>query len=142
MAGAKVVQFVGPSYHLADKKAAVQSAINVYPQHTTDTDWMMQASPGEVLITTLAGEVRGMRNVAGRLFVAAGSTLYEKAADDTFTTRGTLSSSAGFVGMSNNSTQLAIVDGASLYILTLATNVLTPIISVVFRAGPIHAGCP
>ena len=135
MAGAKVVQCVGPSYHLGDKKAAVQSAVNLYTQNTNGTDMMMQSTPGEVLITTLSGEVRGMRNVSGRLFVAAGQTLYEKNADDTFTSRGMLSTSAGFVGMASNSSQLAIVDGPNLYILTLATNVLTNVVAAGWRGS-------
>ena len=125
MAGKGYVQCAGPSYHLQDRKAAIQSAINCYPKRLEGDNVMMQSTPGEVLIATLPGEVRNSRNVEGRWFVVAGNTLYEMTAVGAYTVRGTLSSSAGFVGMADNMTQLAFVDGANLYIFTLASNVLT-----------------
>ena len=135
MAGQPYVSAIGPSYHLAERKAAVQSAINCYPQKLDDDRWMMASIPGEVDIATLAGEVRGSRNVQGRWFVAGGSTLYEVASDGTLTTRGTLSSTTGFVGMCDNKTQIAIVDGVSLYIFALSTNTLTTISSAGWRGS-------
>jgi hypothetical protein len=135
MAGTKFVQCVGPSYHLADKKAGVQSAINCYPQRLDGDNWMMAASPGEVEIAALSGPVRGSRCLFGRWFVAAGSTLYEVTPAGTFTARGALASSTGFIGMSHNKTQLALVDGATLYIFTLATNTLTVITSDGWRGS-------
>lgn len=135
MAGSKVVECIGPSYHLADKKAAVQSSINCYPQRLDGDNWMMASAPGEVEIATLPGPVRGSRNVLGRWFVAAGNKLYEMTAGGSYTVRGTLFSNAGFVGMSNNKTQVAIVDGPNLYIYTLTTNVLTPTNSAGWRGS-------
>lgn len=134
MAGSKVVQCIGPSYHLADRKAAVQSAINCYPKRLHGDEWIMAASPGEVLDTQFAGEVRGARNVDGRLFVVEGNRLQERVGA-AFVERGTLVSTSGFVGMAHNVFQLAIVDGANLYILTLATNVLTQIASAGWRGS-------
>ena len=130
MPGTPIFQCVGPSYHLADVKAAVQSAVNVFPTKLDGDNWMMTATPGEVLITTLAGEVRNQRDVEGRWFIVAGSTLYEMVSGAPVS-RGTLSSSSGFVGMAHNKTQLVMVDGATLYVYTLATNVL----NVVSSAG-------
>lgn len=135
MAGSKVVQCVGPSYHLDDKKAGVQSAINCFPQRLEGDSWMMAATPGEVEIAALGGPVRGSRHVFGRWFVAAGSTLYEMFPDGVHIARGTLASSAGFVGMSNNKTQLALVDGATLYIFNFASNTLTAIVSAGWRGS-------
>jgi hypothetical protein len=135
MAGKGYVQCVGPSYHLADKKSAIQSAINCYPQNL-DTDARMMASiPGEVDTATLAGPVRNQRNVEGRWFVVSGDTLYEQQADGSNVVRGTILTSTGFVGMSHNTSQLAIVDGANLYIFTLATNVLTQITVPAWRGS-------
>lgn len=88
---------------------------------------MLQGSPGEVQIANLGAAVRGSRNVEGRWFVAAGNTLYEVTTAGVATARGTLLTSTGFVGMSHNTSQLAMVDGANLYVFTLATNVLTQI---------------
>lgn len=135
MAGKGYVQCAGPSYHLQDRKAAVQSAINCHPKRLEGDNVMMQSTPGEVLIATLPGEVRNSRNVEGRWFVVAGATLYEMTAVGAYTVRGSLSSIAGFVGMADNKTQLAIVDGATLYIFTLASNVLTAITSSAWRGS-------
>lgn len=121
MAGSPVVQFAGPSYHLADRNAAVQASINCYPSRLEGKTWMLRGTPGKVLISSLPGPVRGTHVALGRLFVAAGTRLYEMLANETFVERGTFGSSVGFVGMDNNSTQLAIVDGAGLYILALAS---------------------
>ena len=135
MAKSAYVQCVGPSYHLAEVKAACQSAINCYPQKLDNDAWMMASTPGEVDIASLTYEVRGSRNVQGRWFVVAGSTLYEVTAAGVTTTRGTLSSSTGFVGMSDNKTQIAIVDGPTLYIFTLASNTLTAVSSAGWRGS-------
>ena len=135
MAKSAYVQCVGPSYHLAEVKAACQSAINCYPQKLDNDAWMMASTPGEVDIASLTYEVRGSRNVQGRWFVVAGSTLYEVTAAGVTTTRGTLSSSTGFVGMSDNKTQIAIVDGPNLYIFTLASNTLTAVSSAGWRGS-------
>lgn len=135
MAGSKVVQCVGPSYHLDDKKAGIQSAINCYPQRLEGDNWMMAASPGEVQIAALSGPLRGSRNVFGRWLVVAGNTLYEVTTTGAFTVRGTLATSVGFVGMSHNKTQVALVDGANLYLFTLGTNALTMIVSSGWRGS-------
>lgn len=135
MSGNAYVQCVGPSYHLADKKAAIQSAINCYPQKLDGDTWMMASSPGEVDIASLGYEVRNSRNVNGRWFLVSGQTLYEMSADGSYTVRGTLNSFSGFVGMSHNATQLAIVDGNNLYIFTLNTNTLTMVVSAGWRGS-------
>ena len=135
MAKSAYVQCVGPSYHLAEVKAACQSAINCYSQKLDNDAWMMASTPGEVDIASLTYEIRGSRNVQGRWFVVAGSTLYEVTAAGVTTVRGTLSSSTGFVGMSDNKTQIAIVDGPNLYIFTLASNVLTAVSSAGWRGS-------
>ncbi len=127
MAGKKYVECIGSSYQLADKKAGIQSAINCYPKRLSGDSWMMAATPGEVALATLAGAVRGSRNVDGRWFVVASNTLYEMTSTGSYTVRGTIDTSSGFVGMSHNKTQLAIVDGDNLYIYTLSTNALTQI---------------
>ena len=134
MAGSPIVQCIGPSYHLADVKAAVQSAVNCFPQRLDGDNWMMVSAPGEVLVSTLAGEVRNQRDVEGRWFVVAGSTLYEMVSGAPVT-RGTLGTSAGFVGMAHNRDQLVLVDGPSLYVFTLATNTLSVVSSAGWRGS-------
>lgn len=135
MTKSAIVQCVGPSYHLAEVKAACQSAINCYPQRLDGDNWMMASAPGEVQIANLTNEIRGSKNVQGRWFVVAGKTLYEVTSAGIATNRGTLASSTGFVGMDDNKTQLAIVDGANLYVYTLATNTLKTVSSAGWRGS-------
>jgi len=127
MAGRKVFECVGGSYYLADRKAAVQRSVNCYPQRLDGDRWMMAATPGEVEIAALNAPIRGSKDVEGRWFVVGGNTLYEVTSTGTATVRGTLATATGFVGMDDNKTQLAIVDGANLYIYALGGNVLTQI---------------
>ena len=66
MAGKNYIQCCGPSYHLAERKAGIQSAINCYLQLLADGARMMKATPGEALVVNLGAEIRGSRNVDGR----------------------------------------------------------------------------
>jgi len=127
MAKTKYVPAIGPSYHLSDIKAACQTSINCYLQRLDGDNVMLQGIPGETQIEDLSAEIRCMRNVEGRWLVVAGNTLYEQTTAGVATSRGTLLTSTGVVGMSHNQSQVAVVDGANLYIFTLATNVLTQI---------------
>jgi hypothetical protein len=129
MAGNPVVQFAGASYHLPDRKAAVQNAINCYPQRLEGADLMMVSAPGRTLLTTLGGEIRCIAYVQGRTFIVGGNTLYERTAPSTYTVRGTLLTSSGYVGSAYNQSQLALVDGPNLYVYNLAGNTLTQITS-------------
>lgn len=123
---ATAVSIVGPSYHLNDRKAAVQSAINCRPQRTEGTTYIMSATPGEALNATLSGEIRNFHDVEGRFFCVASNVLYELVAN-VWTSRGSIASNSGFVGMAHNASQLVLVDGNTLNVYSLATNVLTPI---------------
>ncbi len=126
MAGTPYVQAIGPSYHLGDRKAAVQRAVNVYPKKLDGSNFMMASAPGEVQVANLANEGRGQWATDGRLFTVAGNGLYELVSGS-YVLRGNLVTSSGRVGMDDNKTQLAIVDGDNLYIYNLASNVLTQI---------------
>lgn len=123
------IPFIGPSYQLRSRNADLQRAVNLIPVPLEPGNersvWRFEDVPGLVVAYSLDAPVRGVLNVNGRNFVVAGSELFELNADGTTTSRGALSSDAGFVGMTDNTTQLCISDGALLYVLTLATNVLT-----------------
>ena len=135
MAGSPIVQCVGSSYHLADTKAAIQSAINCYPERLDGDNWRMVGAPGEVLVAALGGEFRNQRDCGGRWFVVAGATLYEQQTNGTNTVRGTLLTSTGFVGMADNKTQLAIVDGANLYIYNLTSDTFAQVTAPAWRGS-------
>ena len=134
MAGNKAVQLVGPSYYIADRKAAVQRSVNAYPEKLDGDSFRMVGTPGEVEVVAMGAACRGSKVVGSRMFWVVGNTLYEVVGGSA-TSRGTLSTSSGFVGMDDNKTQLAIVDGANLYVFTLATNVLTLIVSAGWRGS-------
>lgn len=135
MAKTKVVGAVGNSYHLGDRKAAVQSAVNCYLQRLEGDNFMMASAPGEALVMALGGEGRANRNVEGRWFLVVGDALYECTSSGSYVVRGRLLTETGFVGMSHSTTQLVIVDGDGLYVLTLATNVFTQINSPGWRGS-------
>lgn len=128
MAGNNVLSAIGPSYHLDDRKAAVQTSINMYLEAIEgmgESRTLTQVSaPGLAQFAYLGAEIRCQRVAFGRWFVVAGNTLYEMVLGAPVS-RGTLLTSSGTVWMSNNDTQLSVTDGANLHVMVLATNVVT-----------------
>ena len=125
MAANDVIECIGPSYRLDDRKAAVQTAINCYMEQIEGLGEMRQLTqvsvPGMTQIGTLAGAIRGMRSVNGRLFVVAGPTFYEVSTTGIATIRGSVTSENPFVGMAHNPTQLCLTDGSNGYVFNLAS---------------------
>jgi hypothetical protein len=138
MAGRNFIPCIGPSYHLDDRKAAVQTAINCYLEQIEglgETRVLTQVSaPGLAPYVSLGADVRGQRNIEGRWFVAAGGALIEIVAGAAVS-RGTLSSVSGPVGMAHNNNQLVIVGGTGGDVFNLGTNVLAPITSEAWRGS-------
>ena len=127
MAGRKVVQAIGPSYQIADRKAGVQRAVNlrvrVIEGEGEPNMLVLESVEGLRPFLTMPATDRGtFASDRGRFFVVAGNTLYEVTASGAYTARGTLASSSGFVCMENNNTQLIVVDGPNGYLLTFASN--------------------
>lgn len=124
------IPFVGPSYVLATRQASAQRAVNLYLQAMetpSKASVIMRAVPGLVQFASLGAEIRGCIEAAGRCFFVAGSSLYELSSAGVATSRGTLATSTGNVGMAWGTTQLVIVDGANGYVFTLSTNVFAQI---------------
>lgn len=121
--------FVAGSYQLRSGNADKQRSINLQPVPLEPGNersvWRFEDVPGLVVVYALGAAIRGTMNLNGRNFAVAGSTLFELNADGTSTSRGTLLSSSGLVGLTANTTQLCFSDAAYLYVLTLSTNVLT-----------------
>lgn len=130
------VPFVGPSYNLPAWPADVQRTIGMIPVPLEPGNgkslWAFRDAPGLVEFADLGQPIRGLYRAADRVFAVAGSVLYEILETGVTVSRGSLSSSADAVGMSANSVQLAVSDGALLYALTLADNTLE---SVAFPGG-------
>jgi hypothetical protein len=138
MSGQNFIPCIGPSYHLDDRKAAVQTAINCYLEQIEglgEARTLTQVSaPGLASYLALGAEIRGQRDVEGRWFVVAGGTLYE-IVNGTPVSRGVLSSFSGMVGMAHNNTQLVIAGGAGGDVFNLGTNTLAPITSAGWRGS-------
>jgi hypothetical protein len=127
MAGRKVIQAVGPSYQRSDRKASVQRSVNLRLRNT-DSGQVLESIEGLRELVTLPADIRGTYTTdEGRWFVVAGAVLYEVTSAGTYTARGTLASSSGFVSMKNGLYQLVIVDGPSGYVFSFATNTLAQI---------------
>jgi hypothetical protein len=125
-----MLPFVGPSYTLATRQASSQRAVNLYLQAMetpSKAGVIMRAVPGLALFASLGAEIRGAIEAAGRCFFVAGGSLYELASDGTATSRGSLLTTTGNVGMAWGTTQLVIVDGANGYVFTLSSNVFAQI---------------
>lgn len=103
-----------------------QRSINLFPVLDQQGKEIaaLYSAPGKLLFSTLGlGPVRGgFKSTNDRVFAVSGNTLYEVSSDGTSTNLGTLESSTGNISIAENSTQMAICDRTSLYILTYATN--------------------
>jgi hypothetical protein len=116
--------FVGPSYEAPSIYQDDQECINFRPE----IDPLKQPgqygvialypTPGLVTKVTLNfAEVRGMRNVSGNeyLVIVCGQYVYALSTNLTPTVIGTLNSSTGIVGITDNGVNVYIVDGAYRY---------------------------
>jgi len=132
--------FVGPSYVYNSLNFDCQRSVNIFPVISEAKDSKsqigMMGTPG--LSQFAAPVVSPARNswvVQDRCFFVLGPYLYEIFSDGTSTLRGTMLTSTGFVGISDNGTQICIVDGDNGYIFTLATNVFAQITSAGWRGS-------
>jgi hypothetical protein len=98
------------------------NGISLFPMPGTTTFVNFGANPSRGFY------VKG--NVA---YVVNGSTLWEVAADGTTTSRGTLNSTGGRVDITDNGTQMLIVDGTDGYIFLFSPTAQT--ISTITRVG-------
>lgn len=117
--------FVGPAYTLKERKASMQSAVNMYLSGLETPDkapFIMESVPGLRLLETFSGPCRGcIEDANGRTFFVFGSALIE-VTGETYVQRGTLTTSSGPVDMAYGLFQLVIVDGPYGYVLTLSSN--------------------
>ena len=131
MAGQATIKAIGPSYMLADRKSAVQRAVNLYMRGVEglgeDKQVVLQSAPGLSVLADVGAEIRGSYNAGGRWFVAAGASLLELSAAGAQTLRGTLNTVSGFVSFRHGRDQLVFVDGHNGYVFDLASNVFSRI---------------
>jgi len=120
------VGLVGPSYQQRSLPFDAQRSINLYPilDEMGKEVAALYGTPGKSLFATAGvGPIRGeFASTNGRAFAVSASGLYEVENDGTTALLGSLDGSSGAVTIAENGTQLAICDGAKLYILTYSTN--------------------
>lgn len=133
--------FIGPSYTLNSANVDCQRTINLYPEinelgtgKEKEVAWLAPAPGLNLLATIGTGPHRAMwlgsNNV---LYVVSGNTLYSVNSSWSAVSLGTLSTSTGRVGITDNGYQLAIVDGGSnVYVwdFNLLTFTLVPLPSI------------
>ena len=133
-----MIDFVGPSYSLPNRKVSIQRAVNLYLsklEATEKAQFILRSVPGLIQRAVISGEFRGSLETNARAFVVYGSNLYEVFADYSFVSRGTLNTSTGFVSIAYGVTQLVMVDGSNGYVLALGTNVFTKITAAAFTGA-------
>ena len=128
--------FIGPSYTLNSVNAECQRSVNLYLEAdelgtaAQGDPGLLRLAPGLKVQDTLGtSPIRGIYTAAtGVVYIVAGSKVYKKASLTASPTEiGTLLSKSGPVDMSDNVSQLCIVDGQRGYFVDLDTNVLTQI---------------
>lgn len=127
----KLNGFIGPAYQVQSTNIECQRTVNLYPQlDETGVGKNIAAllsTPGLELFTNIGTVARGFYTTSesNRVFAVENTNLWELFADGSKTNRGTLSTSAGFVGMADNGLQMMLVDGPNGYQFDLSTNALT-----------------
>lgn len=137
--------FIGPAYESISKAINAQRCVNLRMEIDTangKAPLSLVGLPGYAAVKEdlPAVEVRAYWMASRRVFVAAGSKVYELFADLTHIERGTLPTSSGLVTFADNGLQLLAVDGVGVLGLTLATNVATNTITD-FPPGATHVAC-
>lgn len=129
MGGLIDIPIVGQSYHLKDWSIDCQRTVNLYPQivesGNTPQVSALLCTPGLFKRFELNGKIRGLYTCANKLFVVAGSKLYQIDKDDTVSEIGEITGS-DFVSCADNSLQLMIA-GDSLYSYSLEKGTLNKI---------------
>ncbi len=118
------MNFATQSYKLDALPVSAQDVVNLYAEREppdAKTQVALFSVPGQELFATLgAGPIRGMRVMDGVLYVLSGQLLYSVTSTGTTTVLGGNISGSGPVSMSDNGTQLVIVNGTNGYYYTVA----------------------
>ena len=133
------VPFIGPSYTARSVNADAQRTLNCFVEMDNNSPrapMALYGTPGLRKVATLAtGPVRGMVTEGGFAWVVAGGSVYRVSPAYAVTTVGTISTSAGAVGMASNGSEIIIVDGSGGYLVTVASATLAAIGDADFPRG-------
>ena len=134
--------FVGAAYETISLPFSAQQCINLYLENAQEEARSQQTligTPGlKDFITLTDSPVRigGMREFAGSLYVVAGQTLFKVETDGSFAAKGTIPDTTP-VSISNNLTQLIVVNGQEGFIYTPASDAFVQITDPDFRSADV-----
>ena len=132
------IPFVGGSYQMDALSFGIQRSVNMYPiiseVANTKSVTALRKTSGLVKFANVGGgAIRGcVSSTSGRAFAVSGFDFYEINEDGTSTNRGSLNTATSRVSISENTTQIIIVDGLEGWIFNKDTNAFTEITSVNF----------
>lgn len=137
----------GPTYQTYSPNAAAERCINLFPQtierEGAKAQQVLMHTPGLRAFGTLDdGPVRGLFAQDGRLFAAAGSTLYSVAANGTGTGINPIAPGgpATFASNGSRGNQVMVVSGGLGYIYNTSTSTFARITDAQFPSGVITCG--
>jgi hypothetical protein len=135
-----LIPLFGKSILSKSANVTAQSRLNLYVEIPADQDRspiVLYPTPGLTLFCDLSGlPIRGMYSRGSSLFVVQQASLFEIDSNGVATNRGaTLGSNTGRVCMSDNGTQLFIVDSQKAYTYTYATTTLAEVTDADFPDG-------
>lgn len=138
-----VIDFLDGDYTAWSSYAAAQETVNLYLEMMPDnkTPKALRGTPGTVEFSDLGAQpVRGMHVVEKAntlMYAVAGNKLYSITTAGVATERGTLNTNFGRVGISDNGTQVMIVDGTNGYTYTIATTTFAQIMDADFPTADV-----
>jgi hypothetical protein len=128
------IGIVGPTADARSLPFDAQRTINLYPVKDKAGKEVsaLYGTPGLVSFATFgAGPIRGcLASDDGNAYFVSAAHLYSVSSLGVAENLGTLEGTTGKVSMAENSTQLAICDGSSLYIYTYETGVFAKVTDV------------
>lgn len=135
----KPIPLFGTGIASNSKQITAQRRVNCFFDIRKDTDKTtiaVRATPASFGSFTLTDSpIRGWRVIGNYLYVVAGASVFQVALDSTFVLLGTIPNTGQLVAMTDNSLQLAFVDGVRGYYLTLPAGAPTLITDPNFPNG-------
>jgi len=124
--------FIGQAYTSRSLNSNAQECVNLFPEleNKGKNIGVLYGTPGFTLFIQLAGEsIRkgGLRALGDFIYAIAHDQLYKINAVGIATAIGTLDTNSGDISMSDNGTQIMIVDGNNGYIYNINTEVFAKI---------------
>jgi hypothetical protein len=118
------------------KTVTAQSHLNLYCEIKPNADksrLVFYGTPGLILFTTFGDTpIRGWIAVGDYIYAVHRGTFWQVDNAGTKTSRGTLTTTSGRVSLAYNGTQIAMVDGTSMYCFTIASLAFATVASGLF----------